>query len=456
MLGVIAITSGTLCGGCSDDDSDTSTETDTDTEPEEIDTEWYYECEDYIIDVSLSTAIGTVGIVEWSVDGITPESATIEFGLDESYGTEAPVDLSEPGYRTLLLGMKPSTEYHFRIVVDTTGETVESCDCTLTTGPAPNGLPTHTVTTENASAKEGGFTVTSFFMGCETFILDEDGDCVWWYFGGLNMCSRARMSYDGKYMLVRNVNVGNMDGVDVPDDGRIVRVSMDGLESENMYLDNSHHDFALLPDGTLTFIEYDGVSCDDIIEMDAKDNLTQIFHISDHIVPDTYWGVDGCHSNYINYWPDDDTYTVSVLNTNQIIKFTRAGELVWILGGDENQFTGDVSWERQHGHDMYDGKLLFFNNGGLGPSSTSARLFSLDEDNLTVSEDWSYSPGHSSQTLGDAQHLPGGNELITFSNAGVIHEMDPSGNLVEEIFWSGPGGLGYVMRRPTLYGPPPK
>ena len=48
------------------------------------------------VDVSLASdhdpnAPGTVGIVNWSVDGVSVEKASIRFGLDTSYGFVAPV-----------------------------------------------------------------------------------------------------------------------------------------------------------------------------------------------------------------------------------------------------------------------------------------------------------------------------------------------------------------------------
>jgi hypothetical protein len=89
---------------------------------------------------ALSAAIPTVGIVEWSAGAETPEQARIEYGLDTSYGLSAPVDLTEPNYRTLLLGMKTSSTYHFRIVANVGGRDCTSGDFTLTTGPGPTGL----------------------------------------------------------------------------------------------------------------------------------------------------------------------------------------------------------------------------------------------------------------------------------------------------------------------------
>jgi hypothetical protein len=82
------------------------------------------------------SAPGTVGIVTWSVDADGITEASIEFGLDTDYGMTAPVDLEEPEFRTLLLGMKPEQTYHFRIVAMAGGTTYTSEDQTVDTGPA--------------------------------------------------------------------------------------------------------------------------------------------------------------------------------------------------------------------------------------------------------------------------------------------------------------------------------
>jgi hypothetical protein len=59
--------------------------------------------------------------------------ARIEFGPDTSYGLTATVDLEQPNCRTLLLGMTPSTEHHFRIVASGAGSECVSDDFTITT-----------------------------------------------------------------------------------------------------------------------------------------------------------------------------------------------------------------------------------------------------------------------------------------------------------------------------------
>ena len=65
---------------------------------------------------SVSPMIATVGIVTWSTTLSGVQSAKIDFGLTTSYGMTAPVDLTQPSYRTLLLGMKAQRMYNYKII----------------------------------------------------------------------------------------------------------------------------------------------------------------------------------------------------------------------------------------------------------------------------------------------------------------------------------------------------
>src|SRR6185437_943805 len=99
-----------------------------------------------------STKIGTVGIVTFTPSLASPTAAQIDFGPDTSYGMTAPVDLTQTTYRTLLLGMKPSKAYHYRISVTNASGTCAGGDNTIMTNALPNGTVPQTVTTNNASA----------------------------------------------------------------------------------------------------------------------------------------------------------------------------------------------------------------------------------------------------------------------------------------------------------------
>jgi hypothetical protein len=62
------------------------------------------------------------------------------------------------------------------------------------------------------------------------------------------------------------------------------------------------------------------------------------------------------HSYAINSLPFEDAYTLSILDLNSIIKFDRAGSLIWVFGGEDTDFPG-VSWSGQHQHQYFRKRL---------------------------------------------------------------------------------------------------
>jgi len=402
-----------------------------------------------------STEIPTVGIVTWSVDG-SVNSASIDFGLDTSYGMTAPVDLAEPNYRTLLLGMKPSQTYHFRVTATTSSGNCSSEDFTIQTGARSNTLKQVTVSTPNPSAASGGFLVTSEWQAGPAFIVDADGEYVWWYNPSDHVTmadpsvTRARMSYDGKYMWIINNN--NMQS----GQAQIVRVTMDGLQVESFSEIDHTHDATITSDERLFLPEFSammGGGCGGIYERSPNGSVRAVV---DNVGP-LVGGTD-CHVNSIHYNADDDSITFSELTQGAYVKVSSQGQHIWTLGGPNNDFTGDgATWSgRNHGHHVLaPDRLLIFDNGQFGQSSIAYEI-QLDLNNMTATRVWQYDSGNTSNVLGDVQRLPNGNTLVSYCDSGVIHEVDANGNLLKEYGWAIGGALGYVNLRETLYGPPPK
>lgn len=386
---------------------------------------------------SLSERIASVGIVEWSLSDREPERAHIEFGLDTSYGLSAPVDLAESRYRTLLLGMKASREYHFRIVAD---ECVSE-DHTLTTGPAPNGLPSLTVTTTPGAVTDDGFLVSCLLFS-PVFILDADGDYVWWY--GSGEMGRAALSRDRKHLWYSGINVAGVAG-------SMKRVTLDGLVEEDFTQEFAgiHHDFTILPDETVAFIQTDGGS-DRIMERSSGGELTEVLDVAAaHGGPDT-------HANSIHYWPELDAYTLSDLAQNAYVYAGRGGSASWVLGGSTSDFSGDgASWNAQHGHELVaPDRLLFFNNGSGDDVSSLGVEVALDFERGVATRVWEYGAGVRSAIFGDVARLPSGNTRITFSTAGTIHEVTKEGALVRSLDWALGAAPGYVTQYDSLYAEP--
>ena len=314
----------------------------------------------------LSTKISTVGIVTFSTTASSPTEAHIDFGLDTSYGMTAPVDLSATGYRTLLLGMKASKTYHYRISVTGKEGTCTGADTSLATGALPNGkLPVLTVTTKNASALYGGFLVTGQFVmgggssGAPAFILDKDGDYVWWYIVPNGDVTGVTMSYDGKYLWTNSVNVPQSTA-------HVHRISMDGLtdEDDSSQFTGLSHQLTVLPDETVAFYAYGSNGCDDIKLRSPSGTVTTVVNAKT-----AHGGSSGCHVNGIYYDKSDDTLVFSDLDNNCLTKVTRSGQTVWILnggvGGIASTFNnGTLLWKGgEHGfHILAANDILLFNN----------------------------------------------------------------------------------------------
>jgi hypothetical protein len=280
-------------------------------------------------------------------------------------------------------------------------------------------------------------------------VVDADGDIVWWA-PAPSSASRAHLSWDAKSMWMIEVNVDNGGG-------EVRRVSMDGLDTENNVsgLTAAHHDFAPLPGGAVAAMVWNTSGRDAhnaLIERAADGTITTL-------VPDlTALYTNGSyHPNAIHYHPADESYTISDRNPNLFVKVTRQGELVWQFGGSNpigNAFTGFTPWQVNHGHHvLQNGNFLFFNNG-QGSANSAAVEYALDTTTWTATEVWRHQvSGLGSGTLGDAERLPNGNTLVTYSGAGVINEVSPSHDIVMSLTTS---GLGYADFRESLYGPPPR
>ncbi|HEX5100294.1 MAG TPA: hypothetical protein VFV94_12380 [Polyangiaceae bacterium] len=376
----------------------------------------------------------TVGIVTWSVMTVMVKSAYIEFGLDTKYGMQAPVDLTQMDYRTLLLGMKPMKTYHFRVVAsDGTAETA-SDDYTIETGAATTAVKIGGFSVKQEMGRERGFIVTSYWAGSGSsvaFILDADGDIVWAYDTGMSGgIARARMSYDGQNLWAVTADNGGQS---------IRRVGMDGMNAQTYSSTKSSHDIAAVKGGTMAYLDY-SVSCNDITEIDPSGTTKKIFTAS---------GVFGnqCHGNAVRYSEAEDEYTYSVVDKD-VIRVSRAGEKLWSLASTVSG--GNSSWGGvNHGHHLLKDSILIFANKGASGGSA------MIEYDFTGKKLSSYD-GATSANLGDVQRLPGGNTLVDFSNADVMQEVDSKGTVLVEI--TGPGSMnrfGYATWRPTLYGPSP-
>ena len=416
-------------------------------------------CDFAISTNELSANIPTVGVVEWSLAGAPPASARIVYTLvgaassTLNRGGEAPVDLTKPNHRTLLLGLKQARDYRFHIEATRGGQTCVSADQALpTTGSFATSWPV-AVTVSQPDKREPGFIVTSsgIFNPNVAFIIDADGEIVW-SFEGPGNTTRALMDYEGETMWMINLNLLN-------DGGEMRWVSMDGARQQQNVpgLETAHHDFTVMPGGKVAALVWSTPGNDppSALAIRAADGtVTNAFTIGSNL----YAADSGLyHADAVHYLPADDSFTISDRNPNLIVKASATGTLDWQVGGvcggapaGDRCAPGD--WVVNHGHHLLeDGTLVLFNNG-VNQVGNHVRQFKLSDTpsafSATLVED--YAGSGTGETLGDVQRLPNGNTLVTYSTDAKIVELDPDWNEVQTFSVR----IGYSSWRPTLYGPP--
>ncbi len=408
------------------------------------------ECQ-FSIDVSLSDAIGQVGIVEWSVD-IPVVVARIEFGeVDGGPVHVAPVELSGPKFRTLLLGMKGNRKYFSRIVAEGNGHICTSSDSVFETRPVGGSTPLVEREVFDESGLAGGFLILAGGVSgagvgrTPTTIIDSEADVVWWA-SAPPSTSRARMSWEGNEMYNLSLNLnGNQ--------GEFTGMTMDGLGQFVLpaALQDAQFDFTVAPGGVVTAIVFDS-------ECGAVRRFTpggEVETLVENLAL-LYTTGQQCRPNSIAYQPWSDTYTLSDSEAGLFVQFDRDGQLLWQFGGSEPHgdfFQVSDDWQGNWGHQLLeDGHLLFISNSNATQQSFVYEYL-LDDSSWSASRTWLYEGDRFTSVLGDVQRLPNGNTLITYSALGEIHEVSPTGNVVQILRTT---NLGYVMHRPTLYGPPSK
>jgi hypothetical protein len=333
--------------------------------------------------------------------------------------------------------MKPAKTYHFRVVARDAAATYTSNDYTVMTGPATTTVSISKFQVMNAAARKPGFIVTSYWQGsgiAVPFILDQDGDIVWWGRSGpAGGIARAVMSADGKNMwMTCAANNGNP----------IQRLSMDALDAQTYSNAVGSHDMTPVSGATMAFIEYGESDCNSIYEIDPSGTKKEIFE-STGVVP-----MQGCHGNALRYSQKEDVYTFSDVSSDVYV-VSRTGQVQWKLSSKVSM--GNKAWGGiQHGHQLLDSSIIIFANKG-----TSATVSAMIEYDLTGKEIARFAATDFSANLGDVQRLPGGNTLIDFSNDGVMKEIDSKGNVVLQINGASNSKFGYALWRDSLYGPPP-
>jgi Arylsulfotransferase (ASST)/Bacterial Ig-like domain/Secretion system C-terminal sorting domain len=192
-----------------------------------------------------------------------------------------------------------------------------------------------------------------------------------------------------------------------------------------------------------------------IQELDASKNVVFQWRTWDYLpVTDSYVDITGqivdlIHANAIDV---DNTGNIvfSMRHLSSVIKIDRqTGNIIWTLGGKQNQFTFINEHESNSPnyfsfqHDVRilpNGNLTLFDNGNQHqPNYSRGVEYKLDEQNKTATLVWEFrhTPDIYGFAMGSVQRLPNGNTLIgwglgSLSGAPMLTEVHPDQSVALE------------------------
>ncbi|HJN76130.1 MAG TPA: aryl-sulfate sulfotransferase [Myxococcota bacterium] len=411
---------------------------------------WLLACGSGIHDVDavLSEDIHTVLTVSWATD--EPTQGHVEYWTD---GDPAQTGLTELGTEHQATLFAPAdTTVSFKIVVPE-GRGDESGTTTAETGALPLDLP---ILELSGQAHDAFMTVPLIGQVTGPLILDGAGNILWYHLDdrGLDVY-RARLSLDGESLLYNAASVsGN------PDEGsELVRISLDGSSVETVSVPLLAHDFVELPDGTIAamvveYRDYEGEALrgDSIVEIAPDGTQTTVWSSWDCWDveetlddPDLGW----TFANALDY--HDGGYLLGMRNFSSIARIDRDGTCDWVFGRTGATFEaadGSATFLHQHQFELFDGRLLVFDNEGLAGSQSRVLEYDFDPDAGLAEEIWSYSPTPSiySFVLGDVARMDDGDTLVTWSASGQIDRVTADG----EATWTLNTPVGYVLGFDTV------
>jgi hypothetical protein len=233
------------------------------------------------------------------------------------------------------------------------------------------------------------------------------------------------------------------------------------------------HDFVLLPNGHALLEAFDPEPVDMskvvdggdpnatvlggiIQEIDASHNVIFQWRSWDYIpITDSYEPLTGSTVDYLHMNAIDvDTggnILASFRHLSQVIKINRqTGEVMWKLGGKENQFRFINEHESNapnyfsYQHDikhLSNGDITLFDNGNQhSPQYSRAVEYKLDEQNKTAILVWDYrhNPDIFTLAMGDVEKLSNGNTVIGWGSAGsngapALTELNPDNSIALEL-----------------------
>ena len=385
-------------------------------------------------------------------------------------------------HSVLALGLVANTTTPAVAVVETPEGRLCSDPILLSTGPLDPALPALTVEADDASLLQGGFVLVPVMDagGSWLVVLDDQARIVWWWRLDTDWAPettpafRMELAPDGSGLIV------NTQGERLLDDGFFTHVTWDGTATRMLAVLGAHTDWTYLPDGSLLTLkwvarDFEGgrrLLGDQLIEVPADGGEPRvIWDAFEAFAPDLGRSYplnylqgdpeieDWTHANGIAHDAENDAVLVSLPGLEAVLSVDRTtGAPNWVLSSEVEGLAQDGDEpliEQPHSVEATsDGGLLVFNRGDWvnGTSCSRAVEIDLDLDARTAVAASTYTGPECESVafLGNAEHLPGGGTLVTFSSSGLIDVVDTSGATAWRVRTSLGAGLGFATHVAAL------
>lgn len=382
-------------------------------------------------------------------------------------------------------------------------------------GPKPPVLFSQarsSVAQANSLSREGGIKVQSGSFPADLpplTVAKSDSPTSGFIFLATNLNSAFNANY-GNYLIIAD-NTGNpvfyrSTGVQPADDFNvqptgvvtyytpygngmhyIMNTSLqviDSVSCANGYVTDGH-EMRILPNGNYVLLgdDYEPMDMSTIVpggnphaivicmviqELDKNKNVIFQWRSIDHFnIADAIGQnldssvVDPVHSNAIEIDPDGNIL-LSSRHLSEITKIDgETGEILWRLGGKNNQFTfvnDAIGFSYQHDiRRLSNGDITLMDNGNWHtPPFSRAIEYKLDEVEKIATLVWQFrhSPDVFDPFMGSVQRLPNGNTIIGWGGAATpaITEVKPDGNTALELNLPADSAWSYrTYRYPFLF-----
>jgi hypothetical protein len=414
-------------------------------------------------------------VVTLSFDTDRQSVSYVEFSAAGGETMTTPMDAPSTHHEVALLGLPPSTDVAYKIVIDEEGEET-TCEGTVTTGRLPPTFPPLEITIDQPDRYVEPYLLIALIGDPKVLaVIDREGNVLWYLYAnekapwvaenipGSNPSQTNDLSivdsafWPSEKQLLFNLQLASRDG----DVGSIFWTNWQKEDLRAAVAPLSHHTFALHQDtGTVNYIKLDirdwfdpeekekvSVVGDAFVDLDTEGNEQVLLSTWDQfdVEKNLHWDVqfypeghDWTHANANNFYPDRNAYLFSFANTNTFMEWsydTGPGEVFtwsdWHVGEETTPFTyqHDPRWTP-------DGEISLTTTAD---AVTRGAVYSLDYQSKTYTEVWSHGdpgkgyPSLFAFALGENHLLPNGNRLINFGSAAVLREVTPEGEVVWEM-----------------------